>query len=220
MACVIAASAGVRSPRWTLVAGIRVYAPAFFQLQVHSASPIAPAPQHYIQSNREWVEKARVSICFFRVCYLWLVDMDVWRKELNAGLAQAFHDDDECEDFEEQLFLQMLSVVEDEVEREPLHRSKCGGSKSKREYVFRDREHHHDLLYRDYFSERPTFGAVKFRRRFRMRRDLFVRIMDGVSSYDPWFLRKWDALGQLGVSTLQNCFAAIRMLAYGVATDV
>ena len=113
----------------------------------------------------------------------------------------------------------MLSLVEDEVEREPLHRSKSGGSKPGREYVFRDREHHHDLLYRDYFSERPTFGAVKFRRRFRMRRDLFVRIMDGVSSYNPWFLQKRDALGRLGVSTLQKCVAAMRMLAYGMAVD-
>ena len=109
----------------------------------------------------------------------------------------------------------MHSVVEDEIEREPLHRSKCGGSKPGREYDFRDREHHHDLLYRDYFSDRPTFGAVKFCRRFRMRRD----IMDGVSSYDPWFLQKRDALGRLGVSTLQKCVAAMRMLVYGVTAD-
>ena len=145
--------------------------------------------------------------------------MEAWRDDLNAGLAWAFHDDDDCEDFEDQLFLQMLSVVEDEVEREPLHRSKSGASKPGREYVFRDREHHHDLLYHDYFSERPTFGAVKFRRHFGMRRDLFVRIMDGVSSYDPWFLQKRDALGRLGVSTLQKCVVAMRMLAYGVAAD-
>ena len=145
--------------------------------------------------------------------------MEAWRDDLNAGLARAFRNDDDCEDFKDQFFLQMLSVVEDEVEREPLHRSKSGGSKPGREYVFCDREHHHDLLYRDYFSKRPTFRAVKFRRRFRMRRDLFVRIMDGVSSYDPWFLQKRDALGRLGVSTLQKCVAAMRMLAYGVAAD-
>ena len=145
--------------------------------------------------------------------------MEAWHDELNVGLAQAFRDDDDCEDFEDELFLQMLFVVEDEVEREPLHRSKSGGSKPRREYVFRDREHHHDLLYRDYFSERPTFGAVKFRRCFKMRRDLFVRIMDGVSSYGPWFLQKRNALGRLDVSTLQKCVAAMRMLAYGVAAD-
>ena len=113
----------------------------------------------------------------------------------------------------------MLSVVEDEVKREPLHRAKCGGSKPGREYVFRDREHHHDLLYRDYFSKRPTFRPVKFHRRFRMRRDLFVRIMDAVTSYDPWFLQKRDALGRLGVSTLQKCVAAMQMLAYGMVAD-
>ena len=85
---------GVCSPRWTLVAGIKIYAPVLFQLQVHNASPTAPTPQHYIQSICEWVERARVSICFFRVCYLWLADMDAWREELNVGLARAFRDDD------------------------------------------------------------------------------------------------------------------------------
>ena len=52
-----------------------------------------------------------------------------------------------------------------------------------------------------------------------MRRDLFVRIMDGVSSYDPWFLQKRDALERLGVSTLEKCVAAMQMLAYGVVAD-
>ena len=102
----------------------------------------------------------------------------------------------------------MLSVVEDEVEREPLHRSKSGGSKLGREYVFCDKEHHHDLLYRDYFFERPTFGAMKFRRHFRMRRDLFVRIMDGVSSYDPWFLQKTGCIGEIG------CFHSVEVYCY------
>ena len=82
---------GVRSPKWTPSARIRAYAPPFSNCRF-----TAPAPE-----QNELIERARVSICFFRVWNLWVADMDAWCEELNAGLARAFRDDDECEDFEE-----------------------------------------------------------------------------------------------------------------------
>ena len=33
-----------------------------------------------------------------------------------------------------------------------------------------------------------TYGLVKFRKRYRMRRDLFVCIVDVVTKFDPWFV--------------------------------
>ena len=121
---------------------------------------------------------------------------------MDEDLAHGLHSCDDGDDFEEQLSFQMLAVVSNEVEREPLGRSKIGGSKPGTEYVFCDRELHHGLLFQDYFSENPTFGNVKFHRQFTMRRDLFVRIMDVVSSYDPWFLQRLEALERLELSTL------------------
>ena len=77
----------------------------------------------------------------------------------------------------------------------------------------------HEHLVRDYFSPTLVFDNVKFRRRFRMRRELFLRIVDSVVAFDSYFVQKRDGLGRLGLSSLQKCTAAIRMLAYGVATD-
>ncbi|KAK1627356.1 hypothetical protein QYE76_001671 [Lolium multiflorum] len=83
----------------------------------------------------------------------------------------------------------------------------------------RKRERGHDQLYNDYFQPNPLFVPHLFRRRFRMNRPLFRRIMDGVKIYDDYFCAKVDALGKVGLSSYQKCTAAIRMLAYGVAGD-
>ncbi|KAK1648511.1 hypothetical protein QYE76_066316 [Lolium multiflorum] len=76
-----------------------------------------------------------------------------------------------------------------------------------------------DQLYRDYFQPKAIFVPPLFRRRFRMTRPLFRRIMDGVKIYDDYFRAKVDALGKVGLSSYQKCTTAIRMLAYGVAGD-
>ncbi|KAK1695234.1 hypothetical protein QYE76_011931 [Lolium multiflorum] len=83
----------------------------------------------------------------------------------------------------------------------------------------RKRERDHDQLYNDYFQPTPLFVPSLFRRRFRMTRPLFRRIMDGVKIYDDYFCAKVDAIGKIGLSSYQKCTTAIRMLAYGVAGD-
>jgi hypothetical protein len=52
-----------------------------------------------------------------------------------------------------------------------------------------------------------------------MRRELFLSIVDHVCAYDQWFVQRPDAAGRMGLSSLQKCTAALRMLAYGVAAD-
>lgn len=86
-----------------------------------------------------------------------------------------------------------------------------------------DRSHlqGHQGLLRDYFVDGPQcFPAEKFRRRYRMNRNLFLRIVDAVTLHDPYFVQKPDAVGRLGLSPLQKCTAAIRMLAYGTPADL
>ncbi|XP_048490046.2 uncharacterized protein LOC125492003 [Beta vulgaris subsp. vulgaris] len=58
-----------------------------------------------------------------------------------------------------------------------------------------------------------------FRRRFRMHRPLFFRIVDAVAAQDQYFQQRPYATGKLGASTLQKCTAALRCLAYGSASD-
>ena len=52
-----------------------------------------------------------------------------------------------------------------------------------------------------------------------MRRHVFLRIVEALSTVDPYFQQRYDALGKKGLSSLQKCTAAMRMLAYGVSTD-
>ncbi|XP_048598088.1 uncharacterized protein LOC125578969 [Brassica napus] len=89
----------------------------------------------------------------------------------------------------------------------------------RRAYIERDRELGHIRLCNDYFSNNPTYTQDMFRRRFRMNKPLFLRIVDRLSTEVPYFQQRRDATGRNGLSPLQKCTAAIRMLAYGQSGD-
>ena len=99
--------------------------------------------------------------------------------------------------------------------KRPKHR----GSMIGRKVVSRDIVAGAKRIFADYFSENPVFSETQFRRRFRMRRALFLRILLRIQGYDDYFTQKKDALGRLGLSPLQKATAAMRMLAYGFAAD-
>ncbi|XP_020973004.1 uncharacterized protein LOC107633351 [Arachis ipaensis] len=86
-------------------------------------------------------------------------------------------------------------------------------------WINRDREAGHDCLFQDYFADEPMYNADIFRQRFRMRRHVFLRIVDALSNSYPYFQQRVDATGRRGLSPLQKCTVMIRMLAYGVAAD-
>ncbi|XP_074359701.1 uncharacterized protein LOC141699757 [Apium graveolens] len=85
--------------------------------------------------------------------------------------------------------------------------------------INRNRTVGHQLIYRDYFSDDPTYPDYIFRRRFRMRRSLFIRIQAAIESHNPYFVQKCNAAGVPGLSSLQKITAALRMIAYGVPAD-
>ena len=89
----------------------------------------------------------------------------------------------------------------------------------KRIHIERNREEGDLRLWNDYFSETPTYPENLFRRRFRMNKPLFMRIVNRISNEVEFFRQKRDALGRLSLSPLQKCTAAIRVLAYGSAAD-
>ena len=141
--------------------------------------------------------------------------MEQWRAELAQTIQQALDDsDDEVQEHFLAAIHEYSSESDEEMRQRP-RRGSCMG----RNFVHRDRELWHEHLVRDYFASTPVFDNVKFRRRFRMRRELFVRIVDSVTAFDSYFVQKRDGLGRLGLSSLHKCTAAIRMLAYGVVAD-
>ena len=84
--------------------------------------------------------------------------------------------------------------------------------------INRDRVEGHERLYCDYFAT-PCVYESFFQRRFRMSRPLFLQIVNEVEQYDPYFIQITDAIGVLGLSSLQKITAAYRILAYGTPAD-
>ena len=88
-----------------------------------------------------------------------------------------------------------------------------------RTYIDRKREFYNELLIADYFCDNPTYPDYYFRRRFRMGKPLFLRIVQTLGEWSPYFTQRVDALGRPGLSPLQKCTTAMHMLAYGVPAD-
>ncbi|KAJ9558191.1 hypothetical protein OSB04_012805 [Centaurea solstitialis] len=68
----------------------------------------------------------------------------------------------------------------------------------------RGREDGHDKLVADYFSDNPVYNDEDFKRRFRMSRRLFVRIVSDLEREFDCFKQQWDARGVKGFSPLQK----------------
>lgn len=89
-----------------------------------------------------------------------------------------------------------------------------------RRYISRDHEDDHNRLFAKYFSDNPLYTDDQFRRRFRMRRHLFLHIVQALGEWSPYFCLRTDAFGKVGLSPFQKCTAAMRMLAYGTPADL
>ena len=76
------------------------------------------------------------------------------------------------------------------------------------------------MLYSDYFADAPLHGDKIFRRRYRMSRKLFLRIVNFIWEFDRYFTCKKDCTGKLGFTSIQKCTTAMRMLAYGAPGDL
>lgn len=107
----------------------------------------------------------------------------------------------------------MLQILKSESSK------KVGGSVVGHRYIHRNRRQGHDRLFGDYFATNPVYSPTVFRRRFRMRRPLYLRILNAIQAHNSYFLQKQDATYVLGLSILQKMTSAMRILSYGVAAD-
>ncbi|TVU47526.1 hypothetical protein EJB05_07130 [Eragrostis curvula] len=88
-----------------------------------------------------------------------------------------------------------------------------------RRLVPRDHADGEARIMRHYFGANPVYTPEMFRRRFRMKRHVFVRILNGVHSVDRYFQQRENCTGLLGLSPLQKVVAAMRILVYGLPAD-
>ncbi|XP_058769750.1 uncharacterized protein LOC131643522 [Vicia villosa] len=118
---------------------------------------------------------------------------------------------------------ELMDNTDEELLLSMLEKERQSGSSSRRKrrsVIDRNREEGNIRLFNDYFSENPVYTDAQFRRRFRMHRHLFLRIVETLGNHDEYFQMRVDATGKMGLSPLQKCISSIRMLAYGSSTDI
>jgi hypothetical protein len=93
------------------------------------------------------------------------------------------------------------------------------GSVTGRITVPRNRVAGHEALMQDYFAEVSTYPPSIFRRMYRMRRELFVKIVQACKANCWYFTRRRNSAGTLGFSMYQKISAAMRVIAYGIPAD-
>jgi hypothetical protein len=125
----------------------------------------------------------------------------------------------EEEEEEEDLLLLLLLLNADE-EEEGIKKKRGGSVPGKKANLERDFEGGFQRIYSDYFSDDPLFPESTFRRRFRMSKELFLRITTAVRSKNEYFVRRRDAVGKWGAYGLQKFVAILRVLCYGLPPDV
>ncbi|XP_020263140.1 uncharacterized protein LOC109839119 [Asparagus officinalis] len=135
-----------------------------------------------------------------------------------SNLLRALLQEEEDDDDDDYATLLAIASLEEHHSSEG-QSSRRRGSIPGHAVIQRNRAEGHERLFHDYFSESPVYPAKLFRRRFRMHRPLFLRILSAVETHDSYFVQKRDAAGKIGLSSLQKVTAAMRMLAYGVSAD-
>jgi hypothetical protein len=93
--------------------------------------------------------------------------------------------------------------------------SVCGKAPNK----YRSRNAGALLLYSDYFADNAINTPKEFHWRFRMNKELFMKIVQGVREYDDYFKYKKDCTEKWGFTTIQKCTAALWCIAYGSPPD-
>ena len=99
-----------------------------------------------------------------------------------------------------------------------LGQSSRSRSKIRKLSLHRNREVGYNHLIENYFADDIVYSK-KFQRRFQMRKQLLLCIVDDLEDRFSYFQWKWDARRRKGFSPIQNFIAAIHQLAYDMCTD-
>ncbi|KAJ0912905.1 putative harbinger transposase-derived protein [Helianthus annuus] len=92
-------------------------------------------------------------------------------------------------------------------------------SRPKKKMVGRDRIRANEVLMNDYFVENPLYNAETFRDRFRLPKELFLKIVGDIEASEGWFQEGYDARGKPSFTPIQKCTSVIRQLATGNPPD-
>lgn len=143
---------------------------------------------------------------------------------LSMEIDEESHSEDEADQFiwdfmDYPVEAQMEAQIRAQIESQHIGMS-TQNRRFHRRYIERGRGAATDHLMSDYFLENPVYNDREFRRRYRMKRHLFLRIVQTLSEWSPYFVQRSDAFGKVGFSPLHKCTVAMRMLAYGTPADL
>ena len=113
--------------------------------------------------------------------------------------------------FRQQTLVMALAVKEHEDE----YRKRRRGSTVGHLCIPQNRHLGNEMLMQDYFAENPTYPPHLFRRRYRKRRSLFVKLVEACEANCRYFTQRRNAAGLKGFSAYQKISAAMRVIAYG-----
>lgn len=100
----------------------------------------------------------------------------------------------------------------------PKKHKKGGISISRAPNFERNHKEGYQRLNKDYFAPKSVYNDTIFKRRFRLP-DESIMFICGVLQTNSYFIYKPDCIGKLGHSEFQKATAAMKVLAYGTASD-
>ncbi|KAE8772847.1 ATP-dependent zinc metalloprotease FTSH 5, mitochondrial [Hordeum vulgare] len=142
-------------------------------LEIDVVNAKAKTKEVAIASMMTWVEIMKMDS---------LSDSSDWSSSDDSYIDELLQDDD----VEMMSLLVDVQAFEDRVKLLDQRR----GSKMGRLIIYRNRALGHEHLMRDYFAEVPTYPPRLFRRRYRMRRSLFVKIVIDCEAAFYYFKRE------------------------------
>ena len=107
-----------------------------------------------------------------------------------------------------------MDIVEEEEQEEAE-----SSTRKIRKQIVRDRIAASDRLLAHYFNDDAVYRPTIFRRRFRMHKPMFLRIVNDIENVSSFIRQGCDARGVEGFTPIQKCTAAIRQFAYGSVSD-
>ena len=146
-----------------------------------------------------------------------------WFSQQNERLREDEEDDEEDEEYDARRRISTTQVMVEAASwfaTNPLpQQPQWGGSVPGRFIKHRDRQVAHEKLLKDYFVADPVYPPEDFRRRYRMRKEVFLGILEHIQTVDPYFRQSQDCAGRLGFSPHQKLTYALRMLATACSDD-
>jgi len=102
--------------------------------------------------------------------------------KLDDLLYESFLDDE----FE---IISAFAIAKERLENERGSISRHGSGRRRKAIFYNSLQGEENIL-RDYLTASPIYPPKKFRRRFRMRRELFLHIHDAIVDHEPYFVQR------------------------------